>query len=74
MIFYNTKGELINLDRSNFISDEVYYKKIMELQYNFAKFYSKSVMYITNNTINTNNIINYDNTLGYTSDCDSDTD
>lgn len=72
MIFYNTQGNIINLDRSNFISDDVYYKKIMELQYNFAKIYPKSIMYITNNTMNTNNTVNYDKTLGYTSDSDSD--
>ena len=73
MIFYDANGKLINLDRSKFISDEIYYKKIYDSQLMFSKVYPKSVIIndiqnFTNNKVN----INYDINLGYTSDNDSD--
>ena len=69
MIFYDTTGKLINLNRSNFISDKIYYKKVYELQEEYAKFYPKFVIIndIQNFTNNKVNIL-YDNNLGYDSD------
>lgn len=72
MIFYDTTGKINILDRSKFISDELYYKKILEIKSEFAKLYPKLII----NTINNNNSstnIKYNTDLGYTSDNDSDT-
>ncbi len=63
MIFYDSNGKLIVIDRSKFINDELYYKKILELKSKFAKSY----------TIKKSIDIDYNNNLGYTSDNDSDT-
>ncbi len=64
MIFYDSNGKLIVIDRSKFINDELYYKKILELKSKFAKSY----------TIKKSIDIDYNNNLGYTSDNDSDSD
>ncbi len=71
MIFYDTNGKINILDRSKFISDELYYKKILEIKSEFAKLYPKLIINTANNNSSTN--INYNTDLGYTSDNDSDT-
>lgn len=37
MIFHNTKGELIELNRYDFKNDKLYYQKIMEVKNKFTK-------------------------------------
>jgi hypothetical protein len=71
MIFYDTNGKINILDRSKFISDELYYKKILEIKSEFAKLYPKLIINTANNNSSTN--IKYNTDLGYTSDNDSDT-
>ncbi len=72
MIFYDANGKLINLDRSKFISDELYYKKLYYLQTTFSKIYPKSVIINDiHNFTNSNKVnISYDSNLGYDSDSD----
>ena len=72
MIFYDANGKLINLDRSKFISDKIYYKKIYDLQTTFSKVYPKSVIINDiQNFTNSNKVnISYDSNLGYDSDSD----
>lgn len=72
MIFYDTNGKINILDRSKFISDELYYKKILEIKSEFAKLYPKLIINTSNNN-NTFTNIKYNTDLGYTSDNDSDT-
>jgi hypothetical protein len=71
MIFYDTNGKINILDRSKFISDELYYKKILEIKSEFAKLYPKLIINTSNNNSSIN--IKYNTALGYTSDNDSDT-
>ncbi len=75
MIFYDTNGKINILDRSKFISDELYYKKILEIKSEFAKLYPKLIINTANNNNNNNSSTNisYNTDLGYTSDNDSDT-
>ena len=72
MIFFDANGNLINLDRSKFISDELYYKKLYNLQTTFSKIYPKSVTINDIQNFNNSNKLNisYNNNLGYDSDCD----
>lgn len=72
MIFFDANGKLINLDRSKFISDEIYYKKIYDLQLIFSKVYPKSIIINDiQNFTNSNKVnISYDSNLGYDSDSD----
>lgn len=71
MIFYDINGKINILDRSKFISDELYYKKILEIKNEFAKLYPKLIINTSNNNSSTN--IKYNTDLGYTSDNESDT-
>jgi hypothetical protein len=41
MVFRNTKGELIILNKYDFKNDEMYYIKMMELQISFTKLEGK---------------------------------
>lgn len=37
MLFRNVHGELININKTDFVNDKLYYKSIVELKKNIAK-------------------------------------
>ena len=37
MLFRNVRGELINIKKTDFVNDKLYYKSIMELKRNVSK-------------------------------------